>query len=72
MIDEETGLMNVKADTIRVVPHFRPGLQLRSCKKKEINAKERQCRSILSRVIRVIWTIPTDGDDTLIYGTVWR
>jgi hypothetical protein len=32
IMDEETGLMNVNADTMKVAPHFCLKLQLRACK----------------------------------------
>ena len=41
IMDEETGLMNVNADTIAVAPHFCLKLQLEMCKAVRRTQKEK-------------------------------
>jgi len=71
IIEEETGLMKVKADTMAVAPHFFLKPQLHACADGETNTKGR-CQNILSRIFWVIWTIPINGEDLIITGTILR
>jgi hypothetical protein len=70
IIDEETGLMNVNADTINTALHFLLKLQLHA---RNHSGRTREVMlSILSWIFWVIWTIPIDGEGVIITGTIRR
>ena len=66
IIDEETGLMNVNADTISIALHFLLKLQLYAL--NHLGRTRKVMLSILSWIFCVIWTIPIDGEDVIIAG----
>ena len=70
IIDEETGLMNVNADTISIALHFSPRLQLYA--RNHLGQMQKVILSILSWIFWVIWTIPINGKDVIISGTARR
>ncbi len=67
IIEEETGLMNVNADTISIALHFLPKLQLHT--RNHLKRTRKVMSSILSWIFRVTWTIPINGEDVVIAGT---
>jgi hypothetical protein len=68
IIVEETGLMNVNADTMIVALHFLLKLQLHT-----FVATLRRTREMISNtlfwIFGVIWTIPINGEDMIVAGT---
>jgi hypothetical protein len=68
IIVEETGLMNVNADTMIVALHFLLKLQLHTYVTKLSRTRE-VMSSILFRIFGVVWTIPIYGEDVIIAGT---
>jgi hypothetical protein len=71
IIVEETGLMNVNADTINVALHFLLKLQLHICVTTLRRTREAML-SILSRIFWVIWTIPINVEDVIIASIARR
>ena len=67
IIDEETGLMNVNADTISIALHFLLKLQLNA--RNHSGQTRKVMLSILSRIFWVIWTIPINGQDMIFSST---
>jgi hypothetical protein len=72
IIDDETGLMNVNADTIRIALHFLLKLQLYARNHLGQVTMGKVILSILSWIFWVIWTIPINGKDVIIAGTARR
>jgi hypothetical protein len=70
IIDEETGLMNVNADTISTALHFLLKFQLHA--RNDLGRTRKVTLSILSWIFWVIWTIPIYGEDVIIVGTARR
>jgi len=69
IIEEETGLMNVNADTVIVACHFLLMLQLHTSNQLRRTLKARRVMSsILSWIFWVIWTVPINGEDAIIAG----
>jgi nucleoside-triphosphatase THEP1 len=68
IIVEETGLMNVNADTMIVALHFLLKLQLQTCVATLRRTRE-VTSNILSRISGVIWTIPINDEDKVIART---
>jgi hypothetical protein len=70
IIDEETGLMNVNADTINIALHFLLKLQLHA--RNDLGRTRKVMLSILSWIFWIIWTIPISSEDVIIAGTARR
>ena len=71
IIEEETGLMNVNADTISTALHFLLKLQLHTG--NHSGRTRKMMLSILSWIFWVIWAIPINGEDVIIgAGTAQR
>ena len=70
IIDEETGLMNVNADTISVALHFLLKLQLHA--RNHSGRTRKVMLSILSWIFWVIRTIPINDEDMIIAGATRR
>ncbi len=69
IVEEETGLMNVNADTIIVACHFLLKLQLHTDTSNQIKRTRKVMSTILSWIFWVIWTVPIDGEDAIIAST---
>ena len=67
IIEEETGLMNVNADTIIVACHFFLKLQLHTSSQLG-NAERNIMSSILSWIFGVFWAVPINGKDVIVVG----